>query len=288
MMNKLIYFLILIIISVFNSFGQKNNCKKRIKDYSNFIHTDDSTQWLLTLSKNNETVLFYYGAFHSNNSLHNQFIEIEKAWNSEKFDIALYEGPDRSFLSTKNETIEKLGESGFLRFLASKDSIKTQSLEPSPVAEIEYLLNYFSTEKIKLFFLLREAQRVRENFNWGEKEIKARIEKLLIKANSIPKLKHTILTIEDLDSAFIKYWGKEKQWWEAPSNWFDPLSDSKRTGGIFTNDINKRSSYYRDIHMYQLISKLLGDNKKVFAVVGRNHVPMQAEAIKCECKKYYD
>mgnify|MGYP003634904613 len=37
--------------------------------------------------------------------------------------------------------------------------------------------------------------------------------------------------------------------------------------------------------MVQLISSLLSEGKKIFAVVGRNHVPMQADALACEWGK---
>lgn len=266
------------------AFSQDDNCVNLILDYRDFIETD-STKWNLSLIKDDTTVLLYYGAAHSKDPSHNQFAEIENAWRASEFDIALFEGPNRGILTTKNETIEKLGESGFLRYLASQDSVETQSLEPNPVHEAQYLSEHFSIEKIKLFYLLREACRVRESFSWEEIQIKSHIENVLSKANTLAIIKDTILTIGDLEVSFNKYWGNELKWWQAPSSWFDPLQESEKTGGVFTNDVNRYSSNYRNFHMYELIIRLLRDNKRVFAVVGRNHIPMQSKALQCEWEK---
>lgn len=279
-MKKLLWILLLIVINLNNSFAQEDNCKSLILDYRDFVETD-STKWNLTLLKDEKIVLLYYGATHSKNPSHIQFAEIEKAWNSAKFDIALFEGPNRGLQSTKEETIEKLGESGFLRFLASRDSVDVQSLEPNPIHEVRYLKEYFSIDKIKLFFLLREAQRVRVSFNWDETQIKNHIETVLSKANALPELNEAVSTLQEIEELFVKYWGNEIKWWEAPSNWFDPLQASEKTGGIFTNDINRFSSNYRNLHMYELITNNLKSNKRIFAVVGRNHVPMQSKALEC-------
>ncbi|HOI28643.1 MAG TPA: hypothetical protein PLZ15_02700 [Melioribacteraceae bacterium] len=283
-MKKKYCAIILVTLNFIPLFGQNNNCKDQILDYRDFIETD-STKWCLTLSKDDRIALFYFGAIHSKDPSNIQFNEIEKAWSREKFDIALYEGPNRGIFSTKEETIEKLGESGFLRFLASRDSVEVLSLEPDPIKEINYLLDYFPIEKIKLFFLLREAQRVRESFNWEEVQIKSHIENVLTKANSLPVLNNTVLNIRDIENSFIKYWGTGIKWWEAPSNWFDPLQASEKTGGIFTNDINRYSSNYRNTHMFDLITSFFHKNKRVFAIVGRNHIPMQSKALKCEWER---
>lgn len=45
--------------------------------------------------------------------------------------------------------------------------------------------------------------------------------------------------------------------------------------------INAASSEARDVHMYRALARAALSGEKVFAVVGRNHVPMQAEALRC-------
>jgi hypothetical protein len=87
-----------------------------------------------------------------------------------------------------------------------------------------------------------------------------------------------------LEASYKRYWKDPPQWWQAPSAWFDPLKSSVETGGIFTNEINQMSSGYRDLHMFTVLSRSALEGKKVFAVVGRDHVAMQADALRCALK----
>ena len=267
-------------------YGQTSgDCKDLLLDYSNFVETD-STIWQLDLKDASGTAtLLFYGAFHSKDESHPQYEEIERKWNEDKFDIALFEGPNRGILSTKEETIAKLGESGYVRFLANEKNIPVATLEPSPMSEIEHLSTLFPIDQIKLFFLLREAQRVRETLGMDKDQIIDHMQKLLVKANAISPLEGTITTLADLEEAYTHYWGNDREWWQAPKEWFTPSGNSSETGGIFTNEINKHSSSFRNLHMVELIAGFLKEDKKIFAVVGRNHIPMQAAALVCEWEK---
>jgi hypothetical protein len=74
------------------------------------------------------------------------------------------------------------------------------------------------------------------------------------------------------------------EWWQAPQSWFDPNKRSAETGGIFTNEINALSSDFRDVHMYRVVADQVNLGHRVLAVVGRNHIPLQAPALKCAIK----
>jgi hypothetical protein len=65
------------------------------------------------------------------------------------------------------------------------------------------------------------------------------------------------------------------------SHSFDPLKSSAETGGIFTNDVNRASSEFRTRHMYTVLATAAARADRVFAVVGRDHVPAQAAALRC-------
>ncbi|MFD2245697.1 hypothetical protein [Pontibacter ruber] len=143
-------------------------------------------------------------------------------------------------------------------------------------------LDKFTPEQIKLFFILREASRLRERKNMNEEQIKATVAQLLQKANSmVPAFATVLPDVASLQPAYSKYWTTPANWWEAPTAWFDPLKDGSKTGGKFTNDINRYNSEFRNLHMYRLLTNAVLRGERVFAVVGRNHVPMQAQAIRC-------
>jgi hypothetical protein len=228
--------------------------------------------------------LYYFGAEHSSEPGNPQFAEIEKSWNAVKPTVAFYEGPNRPIAATRDETIKQTGESGFVRFLAARDGVPIMSLEPSPQDEVKFILKKFSLEQTALFFILREAARLRERRKMSEPEIRAAITQLLARAAQAKIFESPFANLDDLDAAYKRHWKNPAEWWQAPSAWFDPLKSSAETGGIFTNEINQMSSGYRNLNMYTVLSTAALEGKKVFAVVGRNHVPMQAEALRCALK----
>jgi hypothetical protein len=228
--------------------------------------------------------LYYFPARHSTDLADPQFREIEEAWSKVKPTIAFYEGPNRPIAATRDETIKQAGESGFVRFLATRDGIQFVTLEPTPQAEAKFIMQKFSPEQVKLFYVLREAMRLRERRKLPEAELRAAIAQLLERASRIEGIGGVINSVDELDAAYRRYWKSPEQWWQAPSAWFDPLQSSAQTGGIFTNEINRMSSEYRNRHMYEVLAKAALEGKRVFAVVGGNHVPLQEPALRCALK----
>jgi hypothetical protein len=290
MMNKLLLSaLILLSPSVLNA-QQKAatvdslaQCSEKLIPYAEWDGTKNPIrrQDLVSSSKGR---LYYFPAGHSTDPADSQFREIEQAWSKVKPTIAFYEGPNRPIAATRDETIKQAGESGFVRFLATRDGIPFLTLEPSPQDEAAFIMQKFSPEQVKLFYVLREAQRLRERRKLPEAELKSAITQLLERASQIKGIGSVINNLDELDAAYRRYWKSPEHWWQAPSAWFDPLNSSTNTGGIFTNEINRMSSEYRNRHMYEILARAALEGKRVFAVVGGNHVPMQEPALRCALK----
>jgi len=225
--------------------------------------------------------LHYLGARHASDPADPQFAEIERQWNAQRPDIAFYEGPNRPVPKDRIEAILQTGESGFVRWLAARDGVPLGRLEPEPKDETSYLLQEFTPEQVGLFFTLREAARLRERRKMGEAEITRSIDQLLERAAGMGLSAIPFRTTADVAQAYVRYWKEPVQWWQAPSRWFDPQATSADTGGIFTNEVNARSSAFRNITMVRRLSAAVRDGKKVFAVVGRDHVAHQAQALRC-------
>ena len=67
----------------------------------------------------------------------------------------------------------------------------------------------------------------------------------------------------------------------ASAKWFDPLHTSAETGSRFLNDIDRALSAFRDVYMYRLLARAWRPGVRIFAEVGRDHIPAQAAALKC-------
>ncbi|AKQ44894.1 hypothetical protein TH63_03480 [Rufibacter radiotolerans] len=267
--------------------GKSQECEQKLKSYKNWKESPN-TQWSLFLSSPAGGSLAYIGAHHSTDPAHPQFAQIRQAWQTQKPTLVFFEGPNRGTTATADETIQQLGESGYVRFLAQTDGVKTQSLEMSPQEEVDQLLSTgkFSKEQIKLFFVLREASRLRDRKGLKDEQLQAAIAQLLAKANTVIKgFDEVIPDVSALQVAYQKYWSAPATWWQAPAVWFTPGGEGEKTGGKFTNEINRLNSENRDRYMYRLLSQAVLKGEKVLAVVGRNHVPMQADALKCALGK---
>jgi hypothetical protein len=263
-----------------------SSCETKLLSYSGWKESP-KTKWNLELKTKSGGQLTYFGAEHSDKPEHSQFRKIKEAWQKTQPTLVLFEGPNRGIAATETETIKQFGESGFVRFLANSANVKTQSLEPNPQDEVRYLMETekFTAEQIKLFFVLRETTRLRDRKNLTGNALKANISQLLQKANAMfPEFKSIITDTTELQTAYAKYWSYPQNWTQVPAAWFDPKGNAKQTGGKFAHEINRLSSEFRNMHMYRTLSEAVQNGEKVFAVVGRSHVSMQAEALKCSLK----
>lgn len=158
---------LILILSLATANAAANPCTDRLIPYSMPIA---NPEYRLVLTSGTGQ-LVYIGARHSSDPADPQFAEIEKQWNTQRPQIAFYEGPNRPVPKDRNEAIRQTGESGFVRWLAARDGIQLDRLEPDPKDETNYLLERFKPEQVGLFFTLREAARLRERRNMGEAEI---------------------------------------------------------------------------------------------------------------------
>jgi hypothetical protein len=274
--------ILLLVMSASASIGQ-TNCDDQLINYQQWKETAD-TKWNLALIAGNGGQLNYYGARHTDQPGDAQFAEIKKLWEQSKPSIAFFEGPNRGIAASDTGTISRFGESGYVRFLANQAGIKSLSLEPPPASLYQYLVSKYPQEKVDLYFLLSEAMRLRTRKEYTKEQISKELSGMLEKMPAMLGVTTSIKSISDLETAFRKYWGTQTEWWQASSDWFDPNKEAADTGGIFTNEINKLSSQYRNVYMYKLLAEHVNKGEKVLAVVGRNHVPVQEPALKCAIK----
>ncbi|HWH17631.1 MAG TPA: hypothetical protein VNT77_04735, partial [Allosphingosinicella sp.] len=179
-------------------------------------------------------------------------------------------------------TIRQLGESGYVRFLAGRAGIKTQSLEPSPPEQVRMLLEQFPADQVMLFFILREAARLRDREGLASAALDGAVAKLLERMQPMAAAigVEPIADIAALEAAAGRYW-PGRDWRGLPAGWFSPLGDDEKQGSVFTAAINRTDSMNRNRHMVRLLAAAVKAGERPFAVVGRNHVPMQVPALRC-------
>lgn len=227
------------------------------------------------------------GASHVRDPEHEQFARFAREFAAAKPTLVFFEGPDRGLLATSEQTIRKMGESGFARFLAKEAGVPARSLEPPPAAQLEALVREFPQDQVLLFFTLREAARLRDREGLTGGGLDEAMGKLLGKVAALGREAGLDLAFTDvagLQKAFERYW-PNRSWRTAQSSWFSPLGDDASTGGVFLARINRADSRNRDRHMVRQFADGARRGDRLFVVVGRNHVPMITQALDCALRK---
>ncbi len=258
-------------------------CESRLLSYAGWRESPD-TAWSLDIDGGVGGRLTYVGARHSRDAADPQFAEIEAAFRAASPTVVFYEGPDRGVGVDGPDTITTRGESGYVRWLAGKGGARIAPLEPSPVDLFAGLTDRFPADQVELFFVLREAVRLREREGLPPEALSDAVATMLSRLAGMTAAAHVDAPFADLDgleAAYGRYWNDGSDWRAAPAAWFDPLADDATTGGRFMAAINAATSEARNAHMYRVLSRAVRSGDRVFAVVGRNHVPMQAEALRC-------
>jgi hypothetical protein len=222
--------------------------------------------------------LHYVGAEHSSDPGHAQFAAIEAAFAAFRPTVVFYEGPERPLEETAEGTIRSFGESGYARFLARAAGVPVARLEPDPAEEFGAVGGTVGMEQGTLFFVLREAARLRDRRGLTGAELDAAIASLLERAAAVGL---PVASLDSLEAAYHRHFTTPADWRDAPAAWFDPFADDAATGGQFMAAANRASSDFRNRHMTRVLAAAARGGGRVFAVVGRNHVPMQAAALRC-------
>lgn len=264
-------------------FSQENkDCLHLLLDITEWKETPE-TKWDYRKNGSNSAALLYLGSEHLDNPDHKQFEKIRNQFMNFKPDLVFYEGPDRGIASSDTGTIRQFGESGFVRWLAKQADVPTLTSEPSFADLYGYLVSKYPQEQVDLYMYMREASRLFHRKKMNKDMVIQTIQQMMAK---VPEMtgsrKPLIITLEKVESAYQKYFPAGPGWWQAPQDFFDPAKTSGPAS--FTNQLASLSSAYRNIFMVQKLAEHVNAGKRVLAVVGRNHVPLQAPALDCAIK----
>jgi hypothetical protein len=262
------------------SMSQLETCEAKLVRYEDWVEAPD-TAWALDLSRA-PGHLVYIGVEHSRDAEDRQFAMIEQTFAQARPTIVFYEGPDRGIGADGRDTIRTRGESGFVRWLASEAGVPVRTLEPSPIDLFRGLSADYPADQVELFFVLREAARLRDREHVSGPALTSAVGALLSRLQSlVGETTLPFATVSGLETAYASYWNAGPDWRSVPAAWFDPNADDAKTGGRFMAKLNAASSERRNVYMYRALATAALAGERVYAAVGRNHVPMQASALRC-------
>jgi len=224
--------------------------------------------------------LRYIGVRHTSNPADSQLVAMRQVWRDLTPTIAFYEGQGSFVGASADSSVLADGEPGFVRYLARQAGIPARSLEPPRTAEVHELLGSFTAEQIMLFYVTRSLAEERDEGRLSASAFDTRLATALPFFRRVTQLTTTLSDTAEYHRAFARWFpGLDPA--DTPTRWFDPRHTSAETGSRFMNDVNRVSSAFRDQYMYRLIAGAWGPGVRIFAAVGRDHVPAQAAALRC-------
>jgi hypothetical protein len=247
---------------------------------------DPTSPFTLDLQGGEGTRLVYFGiAAHTFDPNHPQYAAMEKAWRELRPTEAYFEGTGNFVGDTLAASLAQSGEPGLVRFLARQDGIPVRSLEPTQDEEVAALLPTFTAEQVTLFYATRTVANTRDRRHLDRAALQPVIDQALASVRRSRQLAAVFPDVDAYRAAYRRWFpGLEPE--TAPNDWFDPIHTSAETGSRFFNDVNRATSYLRDQHMYELLARAWRPGARIFAEVGRDHIPAQAPALMCATAPY--
>ncbi len=217
----------------------------------------------------------YFGAEHIKGQPdHPQVEQIKIRWHEFRPSIAFNEGWDPPVVQDPNEAVRLYGEPGLVRYLAKRDGVLVNNMEPPEKDRYKYLRRRFTTEQIRLYLI---TQNVYQNLRaLPREEVDKQISgQIRGRFETEPLLAGPPGTIPEVEDSFRRLLPHVQDWRRMPVEEVQPYPPKS-----FLGEISAYVSTYRDKFMVSLLIRSVQKGERVFAVVGASHVVMQEPVLR--------
>lgn len=244
----------------------------RMMSWEDYVRQPRNNPYVLELDSKGGSLL-YYGAFHKVDPTHPQFRDIEQRWEEFQPTFVYCEGSTWPLEESKDIAIEKYGEQGFVTFLAARDGIPIECIDPSLDDQAKYLKNFFPPHLIKIYYVLRQVaiNRMMKKDSHDSRYI----DRYLRKLGGIYGYNKSPNNIHDFERMVSFLFPDLNDWQKIPPFYFQ----CPESGGFLTA-IHRKLNKFRDRIMIKKVTQALKKGKRVFAIVGRSHVVIQEATLK--------
>lgn len=203
-----------------------------------------------------------YGVHHTYDPTSGELGKLARALDDFKPDVVLVEGHHAAFSGTRDEATRRMGEPGFVAYLATARGAQIFSWEPTTAAEGAKVQEITKSDDVAaLYFTLRNCFSNRRT----EKVSDARIALSLAIRKQTYKLKSNLRTAEDLQKKW-KELGMPGDFREAPES-----SIGVRDGGPIFGKVALELGEMRTSGLGRAVLEIAQSGKRVFAVCGMSH-----------------
>jgi len=190
--------------------------------------------------------------------------------------VVLFEKPDTGVDSTEATTIERLGESAYVRLLAQQHHVPTERLD-DPLAEYEYLRARVEPTQLKLYCLLRASQQRRQNTGIS-KVLATQAMGELIKNSAafLPGTEQVIQSPAEFAAAYRRLCPAGGPWWQRTVADLGPQTPASHPTETFVQAINDHLRTFRTQRLNQKITAQVQAGERVLVVLDQRHLPAPA------------
>lgn len=232
---------------------------------SNLINTHARPYIYMVESKRSNGVVLVFGAEHTKDIAHKQFIMMENEWKHFKPTVSMVEGSYFFQLRESQNPVNEKGESGFIGKMAKEYGIDWYTWEPGRDQEIEFLIkNKYLPITIAAFYCLQSYQNKWGTFSKTEQD--SVMKDMISKRTYYKGIKGALSSVEQIDSLWKTDYASIDSWrvYKHPHNGW-PDGHFKRIATDATS--------LRDEHMCRSIIELVNKGEKVFISMGSSHAP---------------
>lgn len=245
---------------------------KRLMSWDDYVRQPRNNPYVLELESQGGS-LVYYGAFHKVDPAHPQFADIEHKWTEFRPTLAYCEGMIWPLEASRVKAIVNYGEQGLVTFLAARDRIPIECIDPTLKEQMIYLKKHFSPQLIKVYYVLRQAA-VNRMLKKDSRDL--RFADYLFKSFDRIKGFHAFPnSVEELERMLGVVFPHLVPWQDIPYFYFH----SPESGDFLTR-IHRKLNEYRDQVMLKKVIRALKEGNRIFAIVGRSHVVIQEAVLK--------
>jgi hypothetical protein len=218
----------------------------------------------------------YFGMVTTHDAGHEQFARLRQALAASRATVILHEKPDMDVDSTEAATIARLGEAGYVRFLAQQRGIPAEHLGTRQ-AEYDYLRARTEPTPLKLYYLLQASQQFHQNTG-APKELMVKDMQQLIRNSAafVPGTENVIRDLAEFEAAYRQYCPAAGAWWQRPAADFDPQAPAGRPTEAFVQAINDHLRTFRAERLSQKVAEKMQAGARVLVVLDRSHLPAPA------------
>jgi len=214
----------------------------------------------------------YFGVVNTHDAGHEQFARLRQALAASQATVILYEKPDTGVDSTEAATIARLGESGYVRFLAQQRGVRAERLD-DPTAEYDYLRARTEPTQLKLYYLLQASEQFRQATGAPKKLlVQAMQQHIRHSAAFVPGTEHVIRNLTELEAAYRQHCPAGGAWWQCSV----AGPDSQAPTAAFAQAINATRRTFRTQRLNQKIAAQVQAGERVLVVLDQRQLPAPA------------